>query len=180
MADPRVIYSPQARADLMAIETYIAANDGEARAELIIGRIDETIRNLAYMPGMGRSRAYTLNRERVRSRYHPGLSSTSRFPPSTASPSCGSSTGGATSMLSSPSQNNRVLAEANEPVPGFDYFDGRRPLGSGCGAGLGGKKLRQRLARHTQPLRGGAYGQPSASMHSCRTILPGCGDISSA
>ena len=58
MAEPQVIYSADARSDLMAIENYIAANDGEARAELIIGRIDETILNLAYFPGMGRSRPY--------------------------------------------------------------------------------------------------------------------------
>ena len=58
MAEPQVIYSPEARADLLALETYVAANDGEARAELIIGRIDETIFNLAYMPGMGRPRPY--------------------------------------------------------------------------------------------------------------------------
>ena len=58
MTDPQIIYSPEARADLLALESYIAANDGEARAELIIGRIDEAILNLAFMPGMGRPRAY--------------------------------------------------------------------------------------------------------------------------
>ena len=58
MAVPQVIYSPEARADLLAIETYIAVNDGDMRAELIIGRLDEAILNLAYMPGMGRLRRY--------------------------------------------------------------------------------------------------------------------------
>ena len=58
MAEPQIIYSPEARADLLALETYIATNDGEARAELIIGRIDEAILNLAYMPGIGRPRPY--------------------------------------------------------------------------------------------------------------------------
>lgn len=58
MAEPQIIYSPEARADLLALETYIAANDGEARAELILGRIDEAIVNIAYMPGMGRPRPY--------------------------------------------------------------------------------------------------------------------------
>ena len=45
MAEPQIIYSPEARADLLALETYIAAHDGEVRAELIISRIDETILN---------------------------------------------------------------------------------------------------------------------------------------
>jgi len=58
MAEPQIIYSAEARADLLALESYIAANDGEARAELIIGRIDEAILNLAFMPGMGRPRSY--------------------------------------------------------------------------------------------------------------------------
>jgi len=58
MALPQITYSPEARSDVLAIETYIATNDGEARAELIIDRIDETVLNLAYMPGMGGSRPY--------------------------------------------------------------------------------------------------------------------------
>ncbi len=58
MAEPRIIYAPEARADFLALETYNAANDGEARAELIAARIDQTIINLAYMPGMGRQRPY--------------------------------------------------------------------------------------------------------------------------
>jgi toxin ParE1/3/4 len=64
-AVPQVVYSPEARADLLAIETYIAVNDGEARAELIIGRLAETILNLAYMPGMGRSRPYLASGARA-------------------------------------------------------------------------------------------------------------------
>jgi plasmid stabilization system protein ParE len=55
---PQIVYSAQARIDLLAIETYIAINDGETRAELIIGRLEEALLNLAYMPGMGRSRPY--------------------------------------------------------------------------------------------------------------------------
>ena len=58
MAQPLVIYTPEARADLLALESYVAVHDGEARAELVIGRIEETIRTLAYMPRMGRARPY--------------------------------------------------------------------------------------------------------------------------
>lgn len=65
MAQPQVIYSSEARADLLELETYIASHDGEARAELILDRLDETIATLAYMPGMGRPRPYLHRDARI-------------------------------------------------------------------------------------------------------------------
>jgi plasmid stabilization system protein ParE len=65
MAQPQIIYSPEARADILALATYIARIDGEARAELIVNRIDETIQVLAYMPAMGRPRFYLARAARV-------------------------------------------------------------------------------------------------------------------
>ena len=58
MATPQVLYSPQARADLTAIEAYIAANDGQERAVRIGNRLRAAARTLAHMPGMGKSRPY--------------------------------------------------------------------------------------------------------------------------
>jgi toxin ParE1/3/4 len=52
----RIVYSAEARADLRALEDYIAAHDGQLRADMILGRIEETIGTLAFMPGMGRRR----------------------------------------------------------------------------------------------------------------------------
>ena len=46
---------------MLELELYIAERDGESRAELILGRIEETIRTLAFMPGLGRARPF-LNR----------------------------------------------------------------------------------------------------------------------
>jgi toxin ParE1/3/4 len=52
----RIVYAEKARADLRALEEYIAAHDGQLRADMILGRIEETIGTLAFMPGMGRPR----------------------------------------------------------------------------------------------------------------------------
>jgi plasmid stabilization system protein ParE len=43
---------------LCALEDYIAAHDGQLRADMILGRIEETIGTLAFMPGMGQTRSY--------------------------------------------------------------------------------------------------------------------------
>ncbi len=61
MAQLQIIVSAEARADLLALGRYIAEQDGEPRAELILGRIEETIRTIAFMPGLGRPKPY-LNR----------------------------------------------------------------------------------------------------------------------
>jgi plasmid stabilization system protein ParE len=58
VAELRIVYSAKARADLRALEEYIAERDGKSRARMILGRIEETIRILAFMPGMGRFRPY--------------------------------------------------------------------------------------------------------------------------
>ncbi|HEX3672981.1 MAG TPA: type II toxin-antitoxin system RelE/ParE family toxin [Rhizomicrobium sp.] len=62
MPQLQIIISVEARADLLQLERYIAERDGELRAELILGRIWETIRTLAFMPGLGSPRPY-LNRK---------------------------------------------------------------------------------------------------------------------
>jgi toxin ParE1/3/4 len=54
----RIFISAEARADLLALERYVAEHDGQLRAELILGRIEESIRTLAFMPGLGRPRPY--------------------------------------------------------------------------------------------------------------------------
>ena len=58
MPIPQVDYSPEARADLLAIETYTAIKYGETQAQLIVGRLKGTILNFSYMPGMGRPRPH--------------------------------------------------------------------------------------------------------------------------
>jgi plasmid stabilization system protein ParE len=58
VVQPLIYFSRDARFDLLTLEDYIAENDGEARAELIVGRILGSISTLAYMPGMGRTRSY--------------------------------------------------------------------------------------------------------------------------
>jgi len=54
----RIVYSAEARADLRALEDHIAERDGQLRADMVLGRIEETIHILAFMPGMGRPRPY--------------------------------------------------------------------------------------------------------------------------
>lgn len=61
----RILVSPEAHADLLALERYIAERDGEPRAELILSRIEETIRTLAFMPGLGRPRPYLIRGARA-------------------------------------------------------------------------------------------------------------------
>ena len=58
MSLPNIVLSSEAHADLLDIEAYIAHQDGEARAEMVIGRLTQGIRSLAFMPGMGRTRPY--------------------------------------------------------------------------------------------------------------------------
>ena len=58
MTLPNIVLSSEAHADLLDIEAYIAHQDGEARAEMVIGRLTQGIRSLAFMPGMGRTRPY--------------------------------------------------------------------------------------------------------------------------
>jgi toxin ParE1/3/4 len=58
MAQFRIIVSAEARTDLLDIERYIADRDGAQRAEIILDRIEETIRTLASLPGLGRTRPY--------------------------------------------------------------------------------------------------------------------------
>ncbi len=58
MTELRVVLTGEAEADLLALERYIAERDGKQRANMILGRIYETIRTLAFMPGMGRPSPY--------------------------------------------------------------------------------------------------------------------------
>jgi len=53
-----LVVSPKADADLIAIGIYIAERDGLARASAVIERIQETMFNIALMPGIGSSRPY--------------------------------------------------------------------------------------------------------------------------
>ena len=50
--------SEEARGDLRDIEAWVADHDGEARAMAVVERIENTMQNLAFMPGMGRWRDY--------------------------------------------------------------------------------------------------------------------------
>jgi plasmid stabilization system protein ParE len=58
VAEARLTVSPEADADLAAIGTYIMERDGVARATGAIERIQRTMDNIAFMPGMGRHRPY--------------------------------------------------------------------------------------------------------------------------
>jgi plasmid stabilization system protein ParE len=49
---PQVVLSAKARADLQAIEDYIAEQSGPMRADMVLSRIEETMRVLAFMPGI--------------------------------------------------------------------------------------------------------------------------------
>jgi toxin ParE1/3/4 len=62
---PQIIISAEAHVDLLGLELHIADQDGQTRADLILGRIEETIRMLAFMPGLGRSRRYLGRSTRV-------------------------------------------------------------------------------------------------------------------
>jgi plasmid stabilization system protein ParE len=62
MAEPRIIFSRQARADILKIEGYISERDGSMRAKAVVDRIMKKVRTLASSPGIGRSRPY-LDRE---------------------------------------------------------------------------------------------------------------------
>jgi plasmid stabilization system protein ParE len=54
MAAPRVVLSARAERDLADIASYIVAQDGVLRAELVLARIDATLLNLAHHPAIGR------------------------------------------------------------------------------------------------------------------------------
>ena len=58
MLQRRLVISKEARADLFAIEDYIAEQSGQIRATKVIERIEKTMNNLAFMPGIGRGRSY--------------------------------------------------------------------------------------------------------------------------
>jgi plasmid stabilization system protein ParE len=55
-----VFYSRQGRNDLLEIENFIAARDGELRAEAVVSRIQRTLDRLAFMPNAGRVRSDLL------------------------------------------------------------------------------------------------------------------------
>jgi toxin ParE1/3/4 len=54
----RLVFSPEAEANLDAIAAFIAERDGVARAMVIAERIWKTMNNLAFMPGIGQKRSY--------------------------------------------------------------------------------------------------------------------------
>ena len=56
MAAPRVVLSTKAKRDLADIEGYVLAQDGPLRADLVVERIETTLRNLAHNPAIGRPR----------------------------------------------------------------------------------------------------------------------------
>jgi plasmid stabilization system protein ParE len=58
VASARIVVTSEAEADLLAISAYIAERDGSTRASQVMERIQSTFRNLAFMPGIGRSRSY--------------------------------------------------------------------------------------------------------------------------
>jgi plasmid stabilization system protein ParE len=62
---PLILISEQAKADLRAIESYIAAHDGEGRAAAFRSRLDRTMKNLAYIPGAGGRRPYLSRGQRA-------------------------------------------------------------------------------------------------------------------
>jgi plasmid stabilization system protein ParE len=61
----RIVLSDEARDDLRAIEAYIAEHDGETRAAAIRSRFDQTMRRLAFMPGIGGRRSYLKPKQRA-------------------------------------------------------------------------------------------------------------------
>jgi len=63
MTQPKVVVSRGARADLLAIESFIAQASGEQRAELVVARLRDSIRTLSYQPGIGKPRSYTVKGE---------------------------------------------------------------------------------------------------------------------
>jgi plasmid stabilization system protein ParE len=63
VAQPTVVFSREARADLLQIEAYLAHNAGEQRAELALARIRSTITLLSYNPAIGAPRSYTKKGE---------------------------------------------------------------------------------------------------------------------
>jgi plasmid stabilization system protein ParE len=60
MAIPRVVYSPEARDDLLAIETHTAISYGEAQVQQTIGLLKGIILHLSYMPGMGKPPRFNI------------------------------------------------------------------------------------------------------------------------
>jgi len=62
---PRIVFLDEARDDLRSIEAYIAEHDGEMRAAAIRSRLDQAIRRLAFMPGIGGHRSYLKPKQRA-------------------------------------------------------------------------------------------------------------------
>jgi plasmid stabilization system protein ParE len=63
MAEPRIVLSARAEKDLADIETYVVAQDGPLRADLVMTRIEATFRTLAYNPAIGRHRPEISRRD---------------------------------------------------------------------------------------------------------------------
>jgi toxin ParE1/3/4 len=58
MPERRAYISPKALEDIKAIEDDIAEQSGEARADVVVARIDKAMDTLTFMPGIGNPRAY--------------------------------------------------------------------------------------------------------------------------
>jgi toxin ParE1/3/4 len=54
MAQPRFVLSPQAVADLVTLESYIAEESGTIRAQAVLARIYRSLGMLAFWPSAGR------------------------------------------------------------------------------------------------------------------------------
>ena len=65
MAAPRLDISEVAQNDLVSIASYIAEQSGRRAAEIVAARIDKSMRNLAFMPGIGGRRAYVESTSRI-------------------------------------------------------------------------------------------------------------------
>ncbi|HWA92473.1 MAG TPA: type II toxin-antitoxin system RelE/ParE family toxin [Rhizomicrobium sp.] len=58
MTSRQVVLSKDAEDDLDKIEAYIVEQSGELRAADVRSRLEKTMSNLAFMPGIGRERPY--------------------------------------------------------------------------------------------------------------------------
>jgi plasmid stabilization system protein ParE len=63
VSSPRIVFLDEATDDLRSIEAYIAKHDGETRAAAVRSKFDQTMRRLAFMPGMGSRRPYLKPRQ---------------------------------------------------------------------------------------------------------------------
>jgi toxin ParE1/3/4 len=62
---PLIDLSDEAKHDLRSIEAYIAEHDGEMRAAAVRSRLDQVMRRLAFMPGIGGRRSYLKPKQRA-------------------------------------------------------------------------------------------------------------------